>query len=93
MSLEESISAVLLVSLAVEWTAESALQEGGQAAQAFCPKPFDLNESKTIRLCEWLLTWRLLCQTAEFVANAFLREGNNWKQSSHSKGGILWILN
>lgn len=74
MSLVESTGVVLLLRLSLEQTAESALQEGGKAAQAFCPKPFDLNESQTISLREWLFTWRLLCQTAEFAAHAFLGE-------------------
>lgn len=52
MSLVGSIGAVLLLRVSLEQTAESPLQEGGKAAQAFCPKAFDLNESQTISLCE-----------------------------------------
>lgn len=56
MGLVESVSVVLLQRLSLEQTADSAQQDGEQAAQAFCPKPFDLNfdlnESQTVSLCE-----------------------------------------
>lgn len=48
MSLAERISVVLLLRLSLEQAAAYALQEGGQTAQVFCPKPFDLNERQTI---------------------------------------------